>query len=289
MSFHPIQPAQDWLQAWSSGSMTWRHWRQSLVVLASSGFLYCLVSALSGGKTFHAFLALAWGLGMSTAMGLGIWAYRTVRERFAERPAARRLGLAAVLAVLPVVIAIGERTLAAAYWDIPFSLEWGHVHGRLPLALLLLVVIELPGWLRRVRSDTTGRALAEGPAPVSEGPTPAFEVPTRAGLRRIPAGDIREVRAAGNYVEIRFNGSVYLLRETLAGMEETLTPHGFQRVHRSHLLRVEAVRALVRRSSGGVVARLDDGTEVPVGRAFHDGLRQRLRHLPPVAIGEPTA
>jgi hypothetical protein len=267
-------PALDWLQAWSLGRLTPRHWLQALALLAACSFLYCLFSALNHDRPFHATLALAWGLGMSTALGLAVYAYRAVQRHAMARPLVRRTAIAALLLALPLVVALGERALATAYWDIDFALAWSHYHGRLPLALLLWVVLELPGWLRR----PAPAPAIDPPAPVV---APAFEVSTRAGPRRLAAGCVDAVHAAGNYVELRAAGQVHLLRETLSSVDAQLASHGFVRVHRSHLVRAAAVAALLRRRPGGLFVRLDDGSEVPVGRAYQSALREAVARLPP--------
>lgn len=79
---HPtIIAAEHWLQAWGAGELGPRHWQQALLALAAGSFLYCLLSALNDGQPFHALLALGWGTGMASAMGMGVLAYRHAQRQ----------------------------------------------------------------------------------------------------------------------------------------------------------------------------------------------------------------
>jgi two-component system LytT family response regulator len=52
-----------------------------------------------------------------------------------------------------------------------------------------------------------------------------------------------------------------------------LDPHEFLRVHRSHTVRVRAVRELLPRLHGEFRIRLADGTELTSGRMYRDAIR----------------
>jgi DNA-binding LytR/AlgR family response regulator len=70
-------------------------------------------------------------------------------------------------------------------------------------------------------------------------------------------------------------GAEHLLRESLNALEQRLASVGFVRVHRSELVRLDAVRIL-EPDSGGALLHLSDGQRVTVSRRFLPALKQAL-------------
>lgn len=110
----------------------------------------------------------------------------------------------------------------------------------------------------------------------------------REGLRpdRISArrGDVIELfdplsiprfRSDAGYVVFTKDGREHVVDESLSELEERLAPLGFQRVHRSELVRLDDVRALHRQDQG-TVAELSDGQRARVSRAQLAELKRRL-------------
>lgn len=85
---------------------------------------------------------------------------------------------------------------------------------------------------------------------------------------RVDLAAIEWLEAEGDYVRVHATGGGGLMRATLAGLERTLDPEAFVRVHRSALCRRRAIVALQRKSSGALAARLESGAEIPVGRRY---------------------
>lgn len=119
-------------------------------------------------------------------------------------------------------------------------------------------------WLR------TRRGPAISPAtPARPEPAVLVEVRDRGRIRRLGADDLASVSAAGNYVELGLaDGGRLLHRETLAAIEARLAGHGFVRVHRSHLVRVNLVTEVVPTGSGDATLRLCNGDIVPASRRY---------------------
>jgi hypothetical protein len=92
----------------------------------------------------------------------------------------------------------------------------------------------------------------------------------RDGARRhfVPLADVVWVEAAGNYVELHRGGSGLLHRASLAEMERRLQTAGFVRIHRSRLVRREAVAAVESKPTGDFVVRLRDGHELAGSRRY---------------------
>ncbi len=86
---------------------------------------------------------------------------------------------------------------------------------------------------------------------------------------------ITRLVARGGYVAVHLDGREFLLEESLAELERRLAPLGFLRVHRSELVRLDAIRRLRREGDGGVLA-LEDGQEARVSRRALPELVARL-------------
>jgi hypothetical protein len=106
-------------------------------------------------------------------------------------------------------------------------------------------------------------------AKASEPPSPdVLEV--RDGARRhfVPLTEVVWVEAAGNYVELHRGGAGLLHRASLSEMERRLQTAGFIRIHRSRLVRREAVAAVESKPTGDFVVRLRDGRELAGSRRY---------------------
>ena len=182
------------------------------------------------------------------------------------RPRLPRLGFhlaASVLVSFIHVVTAGIMRWAvyAAVGDrySPFSLltDWPYEY-RKDLLVYAGVVAIYVGW-RLLR--------ARRPMPV-EGSPDVLEV--RDGARRhfVALSEVIWVEAAGNYVELHRGGAGLLHRASLSAMERRLQSAGFVRIHRSRLVRREAVEAVESRSTGDFVVRLRDGRALAGSRRY---------------------
>lgn len=115
------------------------------------------------------------------------------------------------------------------------------------------------------------RALAESrrsldPQPVANS---RIEVRDRGRTVWLLPAEIVSAEAAGNYVELQTAHGPLLHRATLASMEAQLGP-GFVRVHRSRLVRRDAIRELRPLASGDIELVLSDGRAVSGSRRYRD-------------------
>ncbi|MFD4907017.1 LytR/AlgR family response regulator transcription factor [Kitasatospora purpeofusca] len=134
--------------------------------------------------------------------------------------------------------------------------------------------------VRRV-SELAGAAREGAAAPAEVRPevpaTPAEDPPAeyiqvdRAGVTRlVPLTDIAYVEAHGDYARLHTADGEHLVRIPLAVLEERWAPHGFVRIHRSHLVALGRIDEL----------RLDSGaTTVRVGTTVLAVSRRHARHL----------
>lgn len=123
--------------------------------------------------------------------------------------------------------------------------------------------------LRRVRAELARGAGASG--------ADRLLVPEGDGMRFVKVADIAWIGSADNYVEVHAEGRAYLLRDTLAAVEQQLDPGNFARIHRRTIVSLDHVRVLRTQASGQLVVELLDGTTHPVGRLYREKLTQRWR------------
>jgi hypothetical protein len=112
------------------------------------------------------------------------------------------------------------------------------------------------------------RQLRSGSPVSAESGPEVLEV--RDGARRhfVPLAEVVWVEAAGNYVELHRGGGGLLHRASLSEMERRLHAAGFVRIHRSRLVRRDAVAAVESRPTGDFVVRLRDGRELAGSRRY---------------------
>lgn len=183
------------------------------------------------------------------------------------RPILPKLSLhlaAAVIISLAHVLAIGAMRWAAyramgAHYD-PFGplRDWPY-ELRKDLMVYAVIVGLYVFW----------RLARAAPENASQGTAPdVLEV--RDGARRhfVPLSEVVWVEAAGNYVELHRGGGGLLHRASLSEMERRLQSAGFVRIHRSRLVRREAVADVESRPTGDFVVRLRDGRELAGSRRY---------------------
>lgn len=98
----------------------------------------------------------------------------------------------------------------------------------------------------------------------------------------VDAGEVLWARAAANYVEVAVHGRTHLARMTLKRLEELLRAAGSShlRVHRSHVVNVDAVTEVRPTGDGDLRLTLSDGTVAPGSRRYRDRLLAALEQRP---------
>ena len=96
---------------------------------------------------------------------------------------------------------------------------------------------------------------------------------------RVKVVDLAEVDwlgAADNYVTIHAGPREYLVRDTIAAVEQRLDPAQFARVHRSTIIRIDRVAELVPDLHGDFRIRLKNGAELALSRTYRLRLEARF-------------
>ena len=97
-------------------------------------------------------------------------------------------------------------------------------------------------------------------------------VSVAAGELVIPVAEIDWISADDYYACVHVGAKSHLLRESLASLETRLDPRRFARVHRSAMVQLDRVRALL-----GDEVVLRDGMRVPVSRRRRGSIEALLR------------
>jgi two-component system LytT family response regulator len=99
-------------------------------------------------------------------------------------------------------------------------------------------------------------------------------VEMRGQVRVVPVDTIEYITASGPYAEIHVGEKTYIIRERMQTLEERLDPARFFRIHRSVIVRLERIEALLREPGGDYAVQLKSGTRLSVSRNRVEPLEQ---------------
>jgi two-component system LytT family response regulator len=123
--------------------------------------------------------------------------------------------------------------------------------------------------------------LPESASAVTSAQAPAkslerIAVQMRGKLTVVQVAQIECITASGPYCELHVRGQRHLVRETIQALDEQLDAERFLRIHRSAIVRMDLVDALLRTPSGDYEVHLKNGVKLPVGRSRRDVVQRRL-------------
>ena len=217
--------------------------------------------------TYESTSLLAWSL-----MMIACW----FSVRFFRPPRFGWGTTAAIHAALAIPVSLGHIALMVGFRMLAWRLSGGTYHFESPdgtpilyelrkdLATYaeLILLIFLMQWL-----------IARYAAPPAETtPRATLAIGDGSVTHHLPIAEIEHVAAAGNYVEIAWRGQRLLHRATMTGIEEELTSAGFARIHRSRLVRKDAVRRVVTHKSGDFDVELESGETLRGSRRFRENV-----------------
>jgi two-component system LytT family response regulator len=110
-------------------------------------------------------------------------------------------------------------------------------------------------------------------------PGPLTRLYARRGDRivPIPVSSIVRIQAQGDYAEVHAASGVHLLHISLSELLERLDPHRFRRVHRSHVVNLDAVEHFLANEDRRLRIVLRNGAEIVASRAASEELRKLVR------------
>lgn len=101
-------------------------------------------------------------------------------------------------------------------------------------------------------------------------------VESRGKVRFIPISDIDYILASGPYAELVVGDRKHLIREAMQNLESQLDPARFFRVHRSAIVQLDRVDALLKSPGGDYDVQLRSGVKIKVARSRREELEKRL-------------
>lgn len=131
-----------------------------------------------------------------------------------------------------------------------------------------------------VRADEMQQVIANLRAKIQDDGQPKFdsEIWVRrkvTGFVRIAVTDIDWIAAEDDYARLNLADQAFLLRSTLGDLQKRLDPQLFLRIHRSTIVRRQAVVEF-RKDAFGFQACLESGETLRVGRVYAKNIRQEL-------------
>ncbi|MFJ6539945.1 LytR/AlgR family response regulator transcription factor [Streptomyces sp. NPDC091385] len=113
--------------------------------------------------------------------------------------------------------------------------------------------------VRRVAELTRAGQGPRAAAPTAPPGAGSDQVPVELGgvTRFVPVADIVHAEAQGDYARLHTPYGSHLVRIPLATLEEQWRPHGFVRIHRSHLVALARIEEL-RLDGGNLTVRVGD-------------------------------
>lgn len=136
--------------------------------------------------------------------------------------------------------------------------------------------------ITRLRDGALGRqvrtVLSRGLDGAGEAPAGVARVPvkTENGVTFVRTDTIDWIEAARDHVRVHVGRDVFVIRNTLTRMHETLDPRRFVRIHRSAVVNIDRIAELQPFFHGEYIAVLQSGRRLKVSRSWRDELARAL-------------
>jgi two-component system, LytTR family, response regulator len=103
-----------------------------------------------------------------------------------------------------------------------------------------------------------------------------FVIKTTGQVCFVAESEIAWIEAADYYVSLHVGARTYLLRRSMAELEQELDKNAFCRIHRSAIVKLERVQGLELNESGEYEVLLDCGARLRLSRRYRQELQSRL-------------
>ncbi len=182
----------------------------------------------------------------------------------------------AAVSLLVNPIAFAMRGLLV--WELPWP-RW--FSGSLNFSLVILVwcglYLAFKMGLRFVKGDEAQKAAEAISSITSVSSYPEFIALERnKKIVLLPVASITVIQGAGDYVEISTDDGTFLKRDSLSNMNRTLDPQLFQRVHRSTIVNLHAIKELDPKGKGDFTLVLKSGTKIASSRSYMKDFKSRF-------------
>lgn len=102
-------------------------------------------------------------------------------------------------------------------------------------------------------------------------------VPSRQGAIRVDVQTIDWIESARDYVLLNTPTRSHIMRAKISELEKRIDPRIMIRIHRSHMVRLQAVAAVERPGKGALRLLLNDGANLQVGPTFQEQVCDALK------------
>jgi two-component system LytT family response regulator len=130
--------------------------------------------------------------------------------------------------------------------------------------------------LQETHAVSGGRAAQRGRPEGRAGYVERIPVESRGKIRYVAVSDIDYILASGPYAELVVADRKHLIREAMQNLENRLDPARFFRVHRSAIVQLDRVDALLKSPGGDCDIQLRSGVKLKVARSRREELEKRL-------------
>jgi two-component system LytT family response regulator len=101
-------------------------------------------------------------------------------------------------------------------------------------------------------------------------------VESRGKVRFVQAADVDYIVADGPYAELHGGERRHVIRQSMVTLEKRLDPTRFMRIHRSVIVRLDAIDVLHKGAGGDYEIQLKSGVRLRVSRSHREELERRL-------------
>ena len=133
----------------------------------------------------------------------------------------------------------------------------------------LIAVLQETATEDSARSSATGRTVTSY--------LDRIPVESRGKVRFIPVSAIDYILASGPYAELVVGDRKHLIREAMQTLEDQLDPARFFRVHRSAIVQLDRIDALLTGPGGDCSVQLTNGVKIKVARSRREALTNTVR------------
>ncbi|MEP7132048.1 MAG: response regulator, partial [Acidobacteriota bacterium] len=124
---------------------------------------------------------------------------------------------------------------------------------------------------RGVLLDKLRRLVAASADPGAARPLRRLAIKSSGRIQSLPIEEVSFFEAADNYLKVHAGKSVHWIREALSDLERRLDADCFIRIHRSAIVRIDAIREVESLFHGDYNVVLKSGERLAVGRKYRDG------------------
>jgi two-component system LytT family response regulator len=119
---------------------------------------------------------------------------------------------------------------------------------------------------RLLAAESAAAGSTTAPADAAAKYLERIAVELRGQVRVVATSDIDYISASGPYAELHVGEKTYVIRERMQTLDERLDPGQFFRIHRSAIVKLDRVDALLREPGGDYAVKLKNGARLSVSR-----------------------